>query len=184
MAAGALGGNTAVGGLRPDSVQGDRACLELFKAFGAQVSFKNGTAFTSGSALHGIDIDASQIPDLVPILAVTAALAQGKSRIYGAERLRIKESDRLSAIANALNAAGGRVTVTADGLLIEGVKSLNSCKVEGCNDHRIVMAMSVAAIKADGFIEITDAMSINKSYPRFFEDFKQLGGTADVINLG
>ena len=97
---------------------------------------------------------------------------------------RIKESDRLSAIANALNNVGAKVTEKPDGLEIEGVNSLNAGVAEGCNDHRIVMAMCVATLMSTGDITITDAMSINKSYPTFFEDYNNMGGKANVINMG
>lgn len=171
-------------GLRPDSVQGDKAAAAIFSQFGASVAWKGDELTVSRHALHGIDIDASQIPDLVPILAVTAAVAHGTTRITGAARLRIKESDRLTAVAQGLTALGGKITELPDGLVIEGVDRLHGGKVDGCNDHRIVMAFSIAALTADGTVEITDAHSINKSYPAFFKEYNKLGGHANVINMG
>lgn len=131
-----------------------------------------------------MEIDAAQIPDLVPILAATAALAKGRTRIYNAARLRIKESDRLAAMADGLNRLGAQVQETPDGLLIDGVESLHGGEVDGYNDHRVVMALSIAALRADGPVTISDAESIRKSYPAFFEDYNRLGGKADVINMG
>ncbi|MBS6234911.1 MAG: 3-phosphoshikimate 1-carboxyvinyltransferase, partial [Clostridiales bacterium] len=142
------------------------------------------TICINSKKLYGMEIDASQIPDLVPILAVTAALAKGRTRIYNAARLRIKESDRLAAMADGLRRLGVPVQETPDGLLIDGVETLHGGEVNGYNDHRIVMAFSIAALRADSPVIISDAESIRKSYPTFFEDYNRLGGKADVVNLG
>ena len=185
LAAGALGKEPLrVEGLRLPSTQGDSEAAELFARFGAKVETGEAAVTVYPSALRGIDIDASQVPDLVPILAVTGALAEGTTRITGAARLRIKESDRLAAMADGINRLGGRVTELPDGLVIEGVPALVGGCAEGYNDHRVVMSLSVAALKAGGPVEITDAHSIRKSYPTFFEDYNALGGHANVIHMG
>ena len=184
IAAGALGGNVKLLGLNKNSCQGDKAAEKLFRCFGAYVKWTNSVLSVSPNKLNGINIDASQIPDLVPILAATAAFCNGRTCIFNAGRLRIKESDRLSAIAEGLNRLGGKVKETNDGLIIDGIEKLHGGKVDGYNDHRIVMALSIAALNADGCVEITDAQSISKSYPNFFKDYNMLGGKADVVNLG
>lgn len=184
MCAGAINGKTTVLGVNENSTQGDKEISEILKNFGADVSFKNNSVTVKHNKLNAMEIDARQIPDLVPILAVVAAFAQGTTKIINAERLRIKESDRLNAISNALNTLGAKVKEKPDGLEITGVKALTGGTVDGCNDHRIVMAMSIAAIKASDTVTITDAFSINKSYPSFFEDYNNLGGNANVINMG
>lgn len=181
MAAGALGGRLTLKGLRTDSIQGDMQCLEIFKEFGADVTVTPNGITVTGGDLKGISIDATQIPDLVPILAVTAAFAKGSTNIYGAERLRIKESDRLNAISTCLNKVGARVTEKPDGLIIEGVKNAAGGSVEGYNDHRIVMSMAICAEKSTAPIEISDKESINKSYPSFFEDYKKVKGKVEEI---
>ncbi len=185
LAAGALGNKpVCIKGLRIPSTQGDSAAAEIFARFGAKIEQGDGEVTVYPSVLHGIEIDASQVPDLVPILAVTGALAQGETRITGAARLRIKESDRLTAMADGINRLGGKVTELPDGLVIKGVPSFTGGSAKGCNDHRVVMALSVGALKASGPVEITDAHSICKSYPTFFEDYNALGGHANVIHMG
>ncbi len=184
LAAGALGGKIELEELNPNSCQGDRAAEKLFQAFGAKTEWKDSVLSVAPHQLNGIEIDASQIPDLVPILAATAALSNGQTRIYNAQRLRIKESDRLAAMADGLTRLGGKVRQTDDGLIIDGVAKLHGGEVEGCNDHRIVMAFAIAALNADGCVTISDAQSIQKSYPAFFEDYNKLGGNANVVNLG
>jgi 3-phosphoshikimate 1-carboxyvinyltransferase len=184
LAAGALGGSLRIRGLRRASTQGDRAAAELFARFGAAVSLQDDEVVVSPCTLRGIEVDAAGIPDLVPALAVTAAFAKGVTRITNAARLRIKESDRLAAVAQGILRLGGRVQELPDGLVIEGVPALMGGKVAGCNDHRIVMAFAVAALRAKAAVEIDDAQSIQKSYPSFFEDYNRLGGHADVVGLG
>lgn len=178
LAAGALGGSITVKGLNLASVQGDRMCAQLFEQFGAKITYGKDSVTAETSALHGMQIDARQIPDLVPILAVTAAFAKGTTVISGAGRLRIKESDRLKAITQGLSALGANIKEMDDGLVINGISTLRGGFAQGYNDHRIVMALSVAAIKADGLVTITDRESINKSYPTFFKDYNALGGMA------
>lgn len=184
MAAGAIGGDVLIKGLSPDSVQGDMEAFKIFKDFGADIHWENGDLCCRKNTLHGISIDASGIPDLVPILAVTAAFSAGETYIYNAERLRLKESDRLSAVGEGLRNIGADVEERSDSLLIRGGKTLHGGVIDGCNDHRIVMAFSIASTAINDKITVTNAESINKSYPDFFDDFNLLGGNADVINMG
>ena len=184
ICAGAINGNVTVKGVSQSSSQRDKDICDLVKDFGADISWGEDFVKVRKSSLHGIKIDARQIPDIVPVLAVTAAYAQGETVIYNAERLRIKESDRLQAISQAVKACGGDIEETEDGLIIRGVKALKGGKTLGCNDHRIVMSMATAAVGSEKEIYVTDPMSINKSYPDFFKDYNSLGGKADVIDLG
>lgn len=185
LAAAAFGGEITLQGLRSDSTQGDRAALALFRGFGMRSeSLPDGEIHCRAGALCAQDIDAAQIPDLVPMLAVTAALCKGVSRIYHAERLRIKESDRLKSTASLINALGGRCEEIEDGLLITGVDHFTGGVVDGCNDHRIVMAAAMAALKADGPVTILGADAVKKSYPSFFTEYNRLGGNAHVVDVG
>lgn len=182
LCAGALGGPVACTGLATDSLQGDKEIVTLLRRFGAQVEIDADTVTVSGGALRGIEIDAAQIPDLVPVLAAMAAGAQGTTRIMNAGRLRLKESDRLSAVAAMLNALGGRVEEGADSLAIHGGIPLSGGKIDGQGDHRIVMAGAIASCLCRGEVTILGAQATAKSYPNFFEEFNQLGGEAHVIH--
>lgn len=178
-------------GLQLDSKQGDKACVELFRQFGLRVEdTKEGIKAWNPNwqepfgGRRGISIDAAQIPDMVPALAVCGALSQGETRIFHAGRLRLKESDRLEAMEKAITALGGRAEATGEELILQGVPWLSGGRAEGKNDHRIVMALAAASLRAREAVRVTDAWSIRKSYPNFFEDFKSVGGMADVIHLG
>lgn len=169
--ANALGSNIRMGNLNPESVQGDKKIIEIIKSS------------VSDGKINGYKADCSDIPDLVPILSVLGAYGSEKSVIYNAERLRIKESDRLAACADMINNLGGNVTVTPDGLEINPTGKLHGSTVDSYGDHRIVMAAAIAALRCDGDVIIKGAEAVNKSYPNFFDDYKNLGGKANVINL-
>jgi len=181
LAAGALGSRVECLGLDPSSKQGDRAVTEILCRFGARVGCGS-EIYAAGNELCGCEIDALQIPDIVPPLAAVAALCEGRTVISGAARLRIKESDRLHTLTLGLSALGAHVTQTDDGLVIDGVPELHGGAADGCNDHRIVMALSIAAIRCNGRVTITGCECINKSYPDFFEHYNALGGCANVVD--
>ena len=170
-----LAAGATVTGLDLQSRQGDRAILWLLQRFGAAVAQYEDTAAVELGELKAQDIDAAAIPDLVPVLAVLAANAQGASRIYNAARLRLKESDRLSTVAALLRNLGGKVEITADGLTIEGT-GLTGGVVDSYFDHRIAMAAAVAATSAHGPVVLRNAQAVEKSYPGFWADFQALGG--------
>ncbi len=176
MTAGALSGDVKVEGVTLNSTQCDKEIAELLKRFGADIEATENSVKVRKSKLRGIEIDARNIPDLVPILSVAATAAEGVTRIYGAERLRIKESDRLKTTADMLKSLGGNVVEKSDGLVITGSAPLKGGKVNGANDHRIVMSASVAALICGGEVTITDRESINKSFPDYFEKYKDIGG--------
>jgi 3-phosphoshikimate 1-carboxyvinyltransferase len=151
------------------------AALDVFAAFGADISIEENTLHIRKGALRGIEVNAADIPDMVPAIAATAAFAEGKTVIHSAERLRIKESDRIKTTIAALNTLGIKTEERPDGMVIYGGKPKGGI-IDGANDHRIVMAFSVAAAFSQGESEITGAEAVNKSYPEFFEDLKKLGG--------
>ena len=183
MVAGAIGEPITVRGLNKDSVQGDKKIVKLLRRMGASVQLGEDEVTVSPGILSNFDIFAAQTPDLVPILAVLGASANGTMRIFGASRLKFKESDRLRSIHNGLKKLGVNATETDDGLLIEGQNSFSGANLNGFNDHRIVMAFSVAAIKSTGKVGISGAESISKSYPSFFDDYNKLGGNVSLFNI-
>ena len=179
LAAGAICGPVTVTGLNLNSVQGDRKICDVLRAFGASVTedAAAGSVTCGGPAvgiLQGCDIDAKDIPDLVPVISAVAAAAQGDTRIYNAGRLRIKESDRLATVTAMLRALGGSVEEGEDFLLIHGEGGLRGGTVDGAGDHRIVMSASVAAIMCCEPVNILGAEAVNKSYPGFFEEREKL----------
>ena len=180
LAAGALGGAVAVTGLDPDSRQGDKAVLPILERFGASVKNRGGGAVVSGGALGGIELDVSEIPDLLPVLAAVAASARGRSSFTGGARLRLKESDRLASTAAMVNSLGGSARELPEGIIIEG-QALAGGRVESFDDHRIAMAAAVAAIGCTGPVTIGGAAAVEKSYPCFFDDYLALGGKVDGI---
>ena len=185
LAAGAISPDKNVSitcrGLNPLSSQGDRKIISLLKAFGANITRCNTDVKAAPGTLHGIEIDATNIPDLIPIVSVVAAVSAGTTKILNAERLRIKESDRLHAIYDNLTKLGADVEEYPDSLIIRGKERLKGGTVSGYNDHRIVMSMAVAALCCEEPVIITEAEAVSKSYPLFFDDFRKLGGEVVVI---
>lgn len=176
LCAGAIGRKTVtVTGLDAASLQGDRAVTALLERFGARVETAADAVTVSPGALRGIEIDARDIPDLVPVLAVTAAAAEGETRVTGAKRLRLKESDRIASTSALLRALGAQVRETEDGLVITG-GGLRGGTVDSCGDHRIAMAAATASCACAQPVTIRGAEAVAKSYPDFFADFAALGG--------
>jgi len=181
---GAISGEVAIEGLNEASLQGDRIILDIVRQMGARTEWNRGTLQVSPGALKSVQVDASQCPDLVPAVAVAAALCQGVSAITGARRLRIKESDRLRAVSSELNRLGARVEEMEDGLVIHGVEQFNGARVDGWNDHRIVMALAIASSRSEGPVEISGFEAVSKSYPEFWQDFRLLGGRIYEQHMG
>lgn len=164
LAARSMGHAVEVTGLDPASCQPDRCCEALFARVGG-----------------GARIDVSGCIDLAPVLAVRAAFAAGETHIDGAARLRLKESDRLRAIAEGLTALGAFVTEREDGLTVHG-GGVAGGAVDGYGDHRMVMAWAVAALGARGPVTVRGAEAVDKSYPEFFDVYTRLGGRCDVLD--
>ena len=161
-AAAALGSEVEVRGMNGDSAQGDRVIEAQFEQL---------------TKPGDVELDVSQCPDLVPALAAMAAVRRGTTRITNAARLRMKESDRLAAVTQVLNALGADVTEQADGLVIVGRDSLaGGVEVDSHNDHRIAMMAAVAATRCKQPVTVLGAQCVAKSYPNFWEDYEKLGG--------
>ena len=173
---GALAGDgITVTGLDNDSLQGDKAVCEVLARLGGQIT-RYGDKVTARPGMpEPTVIDARNIPDLVPVLAAAAAAVPGETRFTGAGRLRLKESDRLNTTARTLNALGGQVTETEDGLIVTGVDRLRGGTVDAAGDHRIAMAAAVASVVCEGPVTVTGAQAVEKSYPTFWADLAALG---------
>ncbi|HCX65570.1 MAG TPA: 3-phosphoshikimate 1-carboxyvinyltransferase [Eubacteriaceae bacterium] len=183
LCAGALSGEIYSNDLKFDSLQGDKIIVTLLEKMDAKIEKLLLGYKTSRSELRGVTIDASQCPDLVPILSVVASLSYGMTEIVNAKRLRIKESDRLDAITQVLSGLGADIAQYTDGLIIKGSDRLKGGKVDSFQDHRIAMAAAIASICCEEEVIITNADSVKKSYPHFWEDFKALGGMVDEFKL-
>lgn len=155
------------------SLQGDKKIVDILRRFGADVSVRRNEITVRKGNLCGCEIDASDIPDLVPVCAVTATAAEGETRIYNAARLRLKESDRLSATAELITNLGGSVTELPDGLIIRG-GGLRGGKISSYNDHRIAMSAAVAACICTEPVTISNPNCTDKSFPLFWERFEAL----------
>ena len=176
---GALSGpGICVFGLDPNSAQGDRAVLDILRQFGAEIWPGADFVAVRRGQLRAITIDAAPIPDLIPTLSVVAAVAEGESRIVNAARLRLKESDRLQTTAAMLSSLGADVQELPDGLVIRGKPRLSGGTVDACNDHRIAMAAATAACACENPVTVLQAQCVEKSYPRFWDDFEALQGGA------
>jgi 3-phosphoshikimate 1-carboxyvinyltransferase len=176
LVAGALGTDLTVKGTDAESLQGDRAILPILEKMGADLTQGEDGITSRRSALTGTTIDASDCPDLVPVLSVAAALAKGHTDIIHAERLRLKECDRLKAMATELNKIGAHIEERPDGLSIDGVDHFTGGTVDSWNDHRVAMSLGVASIGCRAPLVITGAESVSKSYPAFWQDFAAVGG--------
>ncbi|MBQ9764616.1 MAG: 3-phosphoshikimate 1-carboxyvinyltransferase [Lachnospiraceae bacterium] len=187
LVAGAIGAKpVTVSGLLPDSLQGDRKIADILKEFGAKVTYEGNSITVAPGELKGIKIDAMDIPDLVPILAVVASVVaetpgmEGDTEIYNAARLRLKESDRLKTVTEVLNSLGADIEEKEDGLIIHGKGMLKGGTVNAMGDHRIAMMSAIAALRCNEEVIIDNAEAVNKSYPTFYEDYNKLGGKVEI----
>ena len=158
------GNNVKCLNLTDKSIQGDKAVAEIAQKYGSDIR-----------------IDVGNIPDLVPVLAVTACFFKATTVFYNAARLKIKESDRLLSTKEMINNLGGCAETTDDTLTVYGTGELNGGTVESFNDHRIVMAAAIAASRCKSETAINGCEAVNKSYPTFFEEFQALGGKVNLV---
>ena len=185
LCAGALGNPVTLEGLIPHSRQGDKEVLQILQTMGAGLDWQEGTVSCRPHSLQGCTIDAAQCPDIIPPLAAVAALARGQTRIINASRLRIKECDRLHAVAKELGALGADITEGEDFLTIRGVQELaGGTVVDSHLDHRMAMTLAVAATRCKAPIVLRGPGCVAKSYPGFYEDYTKLGGMYHEFHVG
>lgn len=176
LVAGCLGHSVTCKGLSLDVSQGDRAIVSLLKSMGASIEVAESEISSCKSSLKGIRLDGSQIPDIIPILCVAASCSQGKTEVFRASRLRIKESDRILSTVTELKKLGVDIEERPDGMLVNGPAKLKGSEVSSWGDHRIAMSLAIASIVTDGEIILENPDVVSKSYPHFWDDFKKLGG--------
>jgi 3-phosphoshikimate 1-carboxyvinyltransferase len=175
LVAGAIAGEVSVKGLDVFSTQADKAILQVLQMSKAHVSISEEEIVIKKNKLVPFVFDATNCPDLFPPMVALAAYCEGKSVIYGIHRLAAKESDRAKTLQDIFGKMGITITLQEDdAMIIEGGK-INTATVSSHHDHRIAMAAAIAALGAQGDINITEADAINKSYPQFFIDIKKLG---------
>ena len=181
IAAGALfDGQVVLHGLDMNDPQGDKALVAILREMGADIEAKDDRLIiTGGKPLRGIKIDANAIPDMVPTLAVIGTQAKGRTELYNVANARMKETDRLHSMTEGLSHMGAKVLEGKDSLVIQGGK-LYGAKVHGFNDHRTVMALSLAGMLASGETWIDTAEAINKTFPDFVKVMKGLGAKINM----
>jgi len=165
-------GRVRVENLRLPSFQGDMGFLDILKRMGCGVIRGENWAEVHGKELQGIEVDMNAMPDLVPMLAVTAAFARGRTAIRNIGHLRLKESDRIRTLARELSRMGIRVEEEEDGLKIEGGKA-RGAEIETYHDHRLAMSFAVAGLAVPG-IKIKGEGCVNKSFPDFWKTLGRL----------
>ncbi len=176
LALGATNGEVKVKNLNLNSRQGDIKILDVLRDFGANIKIDGDAVTVLKSSLKGITVDVQNIPDLAQVIASVASFADGKTTILNVERLRIKESDRVNAIINSLNALKIKAKLVENSIEIYG-GSKSSGTISGDDDHRTVMSAVVASTNVDNGVTILGAEAIEKSYPNFLQDFKAIGGS-------
>ncbi|TDP58418.1 3-phosphoshikimate 1-carboxyvinyltransferase [Aminicella lysinilytica] len=176
LVAGAIGSEPVrVRGLNIDSRQGDMRIVEVLGSLGCEIGATDSAVTAYPSELSGTEIDVSGIPDLTPAIALAASMAEGQTHIINAGRLRLKESDRLTAISDTLNSLGARVIEEPEGLIIKGSDGVqvDGGTVDSFGDHRIVMMVAVASLVSRNKVEINGREAVNKSYPGFFKELEK-----------
>jgi 5-enolpyruvylshikimate-3-phosphate synthase len=175
LVAGALTGEICVSGLNAESSQSDRAIIDILQKSGAYVTISKNKIIVKKSSLKAAEYDGNEFLDIIPIVSVACALAEGVSEFSNIERLKYKESNRLESIATMLNCLKIKNNFTADGIKICGGEFIPQVEITLPPDHRLIMALAVAGLTMDSLV-INNAEAVTKSYPDFFEDLKGLGG--------
>lgn len=183
LAAAITGGTVSIRNLDFQDRQGDKAVFDFFRQMGVIVEkMPSLTRVTNPSGdLNGIEIDLNNTPDALPAMAVAAAVANGRTTLKNVAQARIKETDRIECMSNELRKMGAQVEELADGMIIEGSGRLNGAELMGYEDHRIVMALAVAGLVAEGETVINGSEAASVTYPGFVNDFRNIG--ADITEI-
>ena len=181
---GAVCGGVTITGLRPETLQGDAVILDILRRCGAKFTrTAEGLRFEK-APLHGVDIDLADCPDLGPVLMVLGLLCDGTTVIRNAERLRLKESDRIAAMEAELRACGGVLESAGGTITVQGCADhlhAPEAPLHGHNDHRVVMSLAVLALCTGLPLTVDDAEAIQKSWPHFFTAIRPLGAEVEYV---
>jgi 3-phosphoshikimate 1-carboxyvinyltransferase len=161
--------------------QGDKMVFEHLKMMGVKMQQAKDGLWVKGGELTGIEIDMNATPDALPALAVVGCFAQGKTKLLNVAQARLKECDRISAIAAELTKMGGKIQELKDGLIIEQ-SVLHGTQVHGYEDHRMVMALAIAGLGVPGETTVDTSEAIKITYPSFVEDMSRIGAQFERIN--
>lgn len=161
--------------------QGDKKVFDYLQKMGVEIRIEKEGTRVKGKELKGIEIDMNDTPDALPALAVVGCFAKGKTKLYNVEQARLKECDRISAIAKELTRMGAKIEEFKDGLSIECGK-LTGTEVHGYHDHRMVMALTIAGLASEGNTTVDTAEAVSVTYPSFFEDMNAIDANIDTIN--
>ncbi|MEM2876018.1 MAG: 3-phosphoshikimate 1-carboxyvinyltransferase [Candidatus Bathyarchaeia archaeon] len=169
-------------GLRAESLQGDKVIIDLLREMGVSLRVAEDRVRVEGTGgyLKGLRFDASDTPDLVPVLMVLGCFAEGKTVIDGIGRLRWKESDRTKALTSELRKLRGKLNIYEDKVIVKGSHRLEGAEVNSHSDHRVAMALAVAALASEGRTKILGFECVKKSYPNFIQDILRIGGKLAV----
>ncbi|MCK4491535.1 MAG: 3-phosphoshikimate 1-carboxyvinyltransferase, partial [Candidatus Altiarchaeales archaeon] len=165
-------GKIRVGNLNPKSVQGDRRFLDILKEMGCEIEVGDSWVEVRGNELRGVDVDMNEMPDLVPTLSIIALFAEGETEIRDVGNLRIKETDRLKALATELRKVGAEVRQSADSISIKPRK-IRGAVIDTYNDHRMAMCFSILGLRVPG-VRIRNPGCVDKSFPGFFDKLDQI----------
>lgn len=188
MAAAIISHNSShviINNLNVHNSQGDKKIIQILKEMGANIEYneENSQIILNGNLnkypLKGIEVDCQEIPDLFPVLSVLGAFAKGKTVLYNASNVRLKESNRMSAIARELSKMGVQVAEEEDKLIVHHCDNLKGTLIDHENDHRIAMACVIAALYADSISKAKNIEIVRDSYPHFIDDLKKLGVNFD-----
>jgi len=184
VAAGALpGGDVVLEGLDMDDPQGDKAVLDMAREMGAEVRAEGGAIRVRGRALRGGEFDLNATPDLLPVMAVLGAFAEGETRLLNVPQARIKETDRIAAMREVVESLGGGAEELPDGLIVRG-GGLKGGRARGFGDHRVVMAAAVAGLAAPNGVEVDTAEAMRITFPDFCERMRALGAIMETSEEG
>lgn len=162
-----------------NDTQGDKQVFSILKAMGAQVVYEKGTIAVKGGSLKGIEIDMNSIPDALPAMAVAGCFAEGETRLLNVPQARLKETDRISVMCSELRKMGADIEELEDGLVVRR-SNLKGCIVDGHNDHRVVMALTIAGLNIEGQTIIKGAEAASITFPSFFSQLRMHGGNIEI----